>query len=158
MYFPLKRYNLGWTSCQSRSEEETSWRWTGFIAAFKISIYPNLSNTNSDSKQRFYPLVIWYTVCYWKWPSRNSGFTHFFRMVDLSIVMLVITRGYLSTLVIQGDPRWSKVQVHAQQHRNCSRSWGHGCGSWSKSFILENSKKVFHISNRIFEWLFHVFW
>ena len=34
------------------------------------------------------------TVCYWKWPSRNSEFSHE-KWVDLSIVMWQFTRGYI---------------------------------------------------------------
>ena len=42
--------------------------------------------------QSWYPLVM-STVCYWKWPSRNSEFSREKCMVDLSIVMGQFTRG-----------------------------------------------------------------
>ena len=34
------------------------------------------------------PGLVMSTDCYWKWPSRNSGFTHENSMVDLSIATL----------------------------------------------------------------------
>ena len=42
-----------------------------------------LMQPSCQGKKR-YPLVNKHS--YWKWPSRNSGFTHFHSMVDLSIV------------------------------------------------------------------------
>ena len=44
------------------------------------------------------------TVCYWKWPSRNSGFTHFHSMVDLSSSFFVcLPEGSISIWVNDND-------------------------------------------------------
>ena len=42
------------------------WKWPGeFFGCFV-----------GNPKRMFYTLWLWLTVCYWTWPSRNSGFSH----------------------------------------------------------------------------------
>jgi len=84
-------------------DPKISWRdWLDF---YTYNIQWIIHDSNQFTDFHFYTYNIHelpsgkQTVCYWKWPLLNSGFTMIYplKMVDLSIIMWQFTRGYMNS-------------------------------------------------------------